>query len=141
MLQMKCPKCAALIRSPFLIEIGTVTCGQCHQDVTVKDVFVATKGFKMHRDDLLARVLHYRVLLKDIERESIQIRNSGGSPGKSAQSLDQLYNTLRELLAAARENFRLQIARDFPLDIELDGSLGKGQLLDLRFLAMGSAVL
>lgn len=138
MLQMKCPECAAIIRSPFLIEIGSVTCDQCHEDVTVKDVFVTTRGFKMHRDDLLARVLHYRALLKDIEREKILIRNSSRSSTEAQKSLDQLYNTLQELLAAARENFRLQIAKDFPLDIELSGKTGKGRLLNLS--TKGAAV-
>jgi len=131
MLQMKCPKCKAIISSPFLGEIGAVTCEQCNQDVTVDDVFVATSGFKMHRDDLLARVLHYRALLKDVEREKILIQNSGNSSADTQKSLDQFYNTLRELLAAAREHFRLQIAQDFPLEIEWAGKTGKGSLLNL----------
>ena len=138
MLQMKCPKCATIIRSPFLIEIGAVTCDQCNQDVIVKDVFVTTRGFKMHRDDLLARVLHYRALLKDIEREKLLIRNNGRSSTEAQNSLDQLYKTLQELLAAARENFRLQIAKDLPLNIELAGKTGKGRLLNLS--TKGAAV-
>ncbi len=131
MLQMKCPKCEAIISSPFLVEIGAVTCEQCKQDVTVNDVFVTTSGFKMHRDDLLARVLHYRALLKDVEREKMQISNSGSASAEAQKSLDQFYNTLRELLAAAREHFRLQIAKDFPLDIEWAGKTGRGCLLNL----------
>ena len=131
MLQMKCPKCEAIIRSPFLVEIGAVTCEQCKEDVTVNDVFVTTSGFKMHRDDLLARVLHYRALLKDVEREKMLIRNSGSASVEAQKSLDQFYNTLRELLAAAREHFRLQITKDFPLDIEWAGKTGRGSLLNL----------
>ena len=131
MLQMKCPKCETIISSPFLVEIGAVTCDQCNEDVTVNDVFVTTSGFKMHRDDLLARVLHYRALLKDVEREKILIRNSGSSSAETQKSLDQFYNTLRELLAGAREHFRLQIAQDFALDIEWAGKPGKGSLLNL----------
>jgi len=131
MLQMKCPKCATIISSPFLIEIGAVTCDQCNEDVTIKDVYVTTRGFKMHRDDLLARVPHYRALLKDIEREKILVQNSGRSSSEAQKSLEQLYNTLQELLAAARENFRLQMTKDFPLDIELAGKTGKGLLLNL----------
>ena len=138
MLQMKCPKCATIIRSPFLIEIGVVKCDQCNEEVSVKDVFVATRGFKMHRDDLLARVLHYRALLKDVEREKILIRNSDRSSPEALRSLDQFYSTLQELLAAARENFRLKIAKEFPLDIELAGKPGKGHLLNLS--TMGAAV-
>lgn len=131
MLQMKCPKCETIISSPFLVEVGAVTCDQCNEDVTVNDVFVTTSGFKMHRDDLLARILHYRALLKEVEREKILIRDSGSSSPEAQKNLDQFYNTLQELLAGAREHFRLQITQNFPVWVEWAGKSGKGSLLNL----------
>jgi hypothetical protein len=131
MLQMKCPKCDGTISSPFLVEMGSVTCNQCNENVIVKDVFVTTEAFTMYRDTLLSRIRHYRDLLKEVEREKMSLGNSDDSSTVAQQSLNQTYTALRELLEASRENYRLKISQDLPLDIEWEGSLANGSLLNL----------
>ena len=130
MLQMKCPKCEGIISSPFLVEIGSVTCNQCKENVIVKDVFVTTEVFTMYRDTLLGRIRHYRALLKEVERDKRSLRNSDVS-STAQQSLDQTYAALRELLEASRGNYRLEISQDLPLDIEWEGNITNGSLLNL----------
>ena len=131
MLQMKCPDCEGIISSPFLVEMGSITCEQCNGNVTVKDVIVITKYFTMHRDSLLKRVRHYRALLEEIVREKKSLGKSLGSPTLAHQSLDQYQAALRELLEASRANYRLEISQDLPFDIEWEGSKGDGRLLNL----------
>lgn len=131
MLQMKCTECAGIIESPFLVEIGSITCNQCQANVTVKDVYVTTRAFTMHRDTLLGRVRHYRALLDEFEREKLTRGNREALSSSAQQSLEQNYAALRELLAASRENYRLEIPHDLPMDIELAGGTSKGRLLNL----------
>jgi hypothetical protein len=127
---MKCPECEGIISSPFLVEMGSVTCNQCKENVIVKDVFVTTEAFTMYRDTLLSRIRHYRALLKEVERDKRSLRNSDVS-STAQQSLDQTYAALRELLEASRGNYRLEISQDLPLDIEWEGNITNGSLLNL----------
>jgi len=131
MLQMKCPKCEGIISSPFLVEIGSVTCDQCNENVIVKDVFVTTEAFTMYRDTLLSRIRHYRELLKEVEREKVSLGKSDASSTVAQQSLNQTYTALRELLEASRANYRLEISQDLSFNIEWEGSKGNGRLLNL----------
>ena len=128
MLQMECPECESIISSPFLVEMGSITCDQCNQNVTVKDVIVITKYFTMHRDSLLNRVRHYRALLEEVEREKKLLGNSVGLPTVAHKSLDQYHAALRELLEASRGNYRLEISKDLPFGIEWEGNKGSGRL-------------
>jgi hypothetical protein len=131
MLQMKCPDCEGIISSPFLVEMGSISCDQCNGNVTVKDVIVTTKCFTMHRDSLLNRVRHYRALLDDVDREKKSLGKKVDSPARAYQSLDQYQAALRELLEASRANYRLEISQDLPFDIEWEGSKGDGRLLNI----------
>ena len=131
MLQIKCPECEETISSPFLLEVDSISCNQCKENVTVRDVFVKTKLFTMHRDTLLKRVRYYRSLLKDVEREMMSLGNSDASSMAAQQSLNQYYAALRELLEASRGNYRLEISQDLPLDIEWEGDITNGSLLNL----------
>jgi Tfp pilus assembly protein PilZ len=131
MLQMKCPECAGIIRSQFLVEMGSVTCSHCKGNVIVKDVFVTTEAFTMCRDTLLSRIRHYRALLKEVEREKMSLGNSDVSATSAQQSLNQNYAALQKLLEASRGNYRLKISQDIPLDIEWEGNITNGSLLNL----------
>jgi Tfp pilus assembly protein PilZ len=131
MLQMKCPECAGIIRSQFLVEMGSVTCSHCKENVIVKDVFVTTEAFTMHRDTLISRIRHYRALLKEVERDNVSLGNSDVSSKAAQQSLNQSYIALRELLEASRGNYRLKISQDLPLNIEWEGNITNGSLLNL----------
>lgn len=131
MLQMKCPECETLISSPFLAEIDSVTCNHCKEHVTVNDVFVTTRAFSMHRDTLLKRVRHYRALLNEVKREKMLLSHGDASSLATQQSLDKNYAALQELLASARENYRLTVSHDLPLSIEWEGNASNGCLLNL----------
>jgi hypothetical protein len=128
---MKCPECDGIISSPFLVEMGSVTCNQCKENVIVKDVFVTTEAFTMYRDTLLSRIRHYRALLKEVERDKLSLGKSDASSTAAQQSLNQYYAALRELLEASRGNYRLEISQDLPLDIEWEGNITNGSLLNL----------
>jgi len=131
MLQMKCPECDAIISSSFLVEMGSVTCDQCEKNVTVHDVFVTTRAFTMDRDTLLKRVRHYRALLVEVENELMSLENSDMSSTAAQKSLSHSYTSLRELLEASRENYRLPISQELPLEIEWAGITSHGSLLNL----------
>jgi len=131
MLQMKCPECDGIISSPFLVAMGSVTCNQCNENVIVKDVFVTTEAFTMYRDTLLSRIRHYRDLLKEVEREKMSLGNNDVPSTGAQKSLNQSYTALRELLEASRGNYRLKISHDLPLDIEWEGIINNGSLLNL----------
>lgn len=138
MLQIKCPECEETISSPFLVEIGSISCNQCKGNVPVRDVFVKTRLFTMHRDTLLKRVRHYRALLKDVEREKMLLEKKDVSSMTAPKSLDQYYYALRELLEASRENYRLKISQNLPLDIEQAGVTSNGRLINLS--SKGAAI-
>lgn len=131
MLQIKCPECDVTISSPFLVEMGIVTCGQCQEDVTVKDVVVATEDFTMKRDTLLNRVKHYSALLEEVERKKMSLEDNEVLSSQALQSLNHNYAALRELLAASRGNYRLPIKQDLPLDIEWKEDVITGNVLNL----------
>lgn len=131
MLQMKCPQCEGKINSPFLVEIQSVTCNQCERNVPVTDVFVTTQHFTMHRDTLLKRVRHYRSILKEVEQEKLLLQNNKHETSSQIVTLNQYYAALQELLEAARENYRLKISDELPLDIGCEGVVSQGRLLNI----------
>lgn len=131
MLQMKCPECEGTISSPFLVEIGSIPCNRCKVNVTVKDVFVATKSFIMHRDALLNRLRHYRTILRELEQERRFPGNVSTSLEAYRMTLDKYSAALQELMAAARANYRLAISEELPLNIEFAGAETKGRLVNL----------
>ncbi|PLX74554.1 MAG: hypothetical protein C0615_09395 [Desulfuromonas sp.] len=138
MLQMKCPQCEGTIKSPFLVEIGNITCQHCKETVTVNDVFVATKSFTMHRDALLTQIKHYRNLLKNVEQEKSQLIKNDSSSSE-AQSLDQYHSSLRELLEASRENYRLRVSQNLPLRVAWKEVKSPGRVLNIS--TKGAAIL
>lgn len=131
MLNAKCTECDEVISSPFLAEIGTITCSHCEVDVTVKDVLVKTQSFTMHRDTLLRRAGHYQSILKEIDKEKRLQGNSKTSSTTAQKALNQYYSAIQELLEAARGNYRLPISQNLPLDIESAGSALEGELVNL----------
>ena len=131
MLQMKCSECEGTLRSPFLVEIGKVGCTHCGATVAVKNVLVTTRSFSMYRDALLNRIRHYRGLLKEVERERQQLENDRTASGAAKKTLDQYYEALKELLEAARGNYRLAVPPDLPLEMETSGQRTRARLVNL----------
>lgn len=120
MLEMNCPRCNGLIKSPLLIELQTVDCSQCNENVAVKNVVVSTKNFSMQRNDLTSRISHYKKLLRDVEKE-IKDHNTDENLKKNRpNSAENLRASLKELLLAARDNFRLNMSYDLYVQINFD---------------------
>jgi hypothetical protein len=61
----------------------------------------------------------------------MSLGNSDVSSMGAQQNLNQNYTALRELLEASRGNYRLKISQDLPLDIEWEGIINNGSLLNL----------
>jgi hypothetical protein len=131
MLQMKCPSCAKVISSPLLAEMSSIECGHCKETVEVGDVFVTTKGFTMHRGDLLKRIFRYRSLLAEVEKERVLMVKDESVSAATKKSIEQFYVTLQELLVGARSSYRFSVPFDLPIDVEYQGKTGQGRLVNL----------
>jgi hypothetical protein len=117
MLQTSCPKCKGTIQSPYLNDLSTIECPECSESVAVDDVFIATKGFTMHRGDLLNRISRFQRLLREVEKERASMENDDSVSAKTRKSVEQFYQTLQELLAGARNHFRLEIPSGLSVEI------------------------
>ena len=131
MLQMNCPNCKGIIVSPFLAELDAVECKHCMENVPVIDVFVKTKSFTIHRDDLIKRIFRYRTLLREVENEKILMADDDTVSEATKKSLAQFSSTLQELLTGARKNFRLSIPFELPVVIDCQDKSCHGQLTNL----------
>ena len=131
MLQMHCPECKGVIKSPYLAELSSIECDHCKEDVAVKDVFVATEGFTMHRDDLLNRISRFQKLLGEVEKEMQVIEGSETVSKTTRSSINKFYATLQELLVGARSNYRLEIPHGLPIEMEYNNGKRTGRLVNL----------
>ena len=131
MLQMQCPNCKELIKSPFLAELSTIECHQCKENIPVKDVYITTKNFTMHRGDFLDRSFRFQKFLKEVEKERILMANSDSVSKKSLESIEQIYSSLQELLAGARSSYRMEITCDLQAEVNDNNKISKGRVLNL----------
>ena len=131
MLQMNCPRCDGLIKTPFLIELLDIECPQCRENVKVHNVVVSTKNFSMQRNDLIKRISHYKRLLKEVEKEIEQGKKDQKTTENTRRSADNLRSSLKELLLAARDNFRLNIPYDLYVQIDFDGDKRLARLVNI----------
>lgn len=131
MLQMNCPKCDGLIKTPFLIELLDIECPQCRENVKVDNVVVSTKNFSMQRNDLIKRISHYKRLLKEVEKEIEQGKKDQKTTENTRRSADNLRSSLKELLLAARDNYRLNIPYDLYVQIDFDGDKRLARLVNI----------
>jgi hypothetical protein len=131
MLQMDCPSCNEVIQSQFLADVSTIECGRCKKTIPVKDVFVTTKSFVMHREDFLNRTFRFQKLLREVEKELLLLTNNQEASPKSLESLEQFYASLQELLAGARNNYRMDVQSDVSVEVIDGNSQCKGKLLNL----------
>ena len=131
MLQMNCPKCGGVVKSPYLAELSTTHCDHCKEEVTVGDVFVSTKGFTMHRDDLLNRISRFQKLLSEVEKE-IKVLEGKENVSKTTQkNITNFYATLQELLIGARSNFRLDLSNDLSVAMDYNNNNYTGRLVNI----------
>ena len=136
MLQMNCPKCDGLIKSPLLVEVRDIKCSQCHETVEIKNVVVSTRNFSMQRSDLTNRVSHYKKLLREVEKE---MQNKEiDAPLNKKNSSDNLRSSLKDLLLAARDNFRLNLSYDLYVQINFETHKRLARLLNIS--STGAAI-
>ena len=125
MLRMNCPKCDGIIKSPFLAELESVECCWCKENVTIQGVVVETKAFTMQRNDLLKRISHYKNLLREVEKEQKAAGSKRVVSKNPQKNVADLRSTLKELLLAARDNYRL----DMPYALYIEMNCGDNQRL------------
>ncbi len=135
MLQMNCPMCDGLIKSPLLVERLEIECPQCRENVKVHNVVVSTKQFSMQRTDLVNRISNYKKLLSDVENEIEQGKKVGNVTRDSA---DSLRSSLKELLLAARDNFRLNMSYGLYVQINFDSNERLARLVNIS--STGAAI-
>ena len=131
MLQMNCPECREVIRSPYLAELSSIECVHCKQAVAVNDVVVATEGSTMHRDDLLNRSPRFQKLLEEVEKEMRLIEGNETASKTTRNSISKFHATLQELLIGARGNFRLKVPHDLFVEMDYNDDKKEGRLVDL----------
>jgi len=128
---MHCPECREVIKSPYLAELSSIACDHCKEDVAVKDVFVATEGFTMHRDDLLNRISRFQKLLGEVEKEMRVIEGSETVSKTTRSSINKFHTTLQELLIGARSNYRLEIPHGLPIEMDYNNDKRTARLVNL----------
>jgi hypothetical protein len=138
MLQMTCPNCEGLIKSLLLVEVEAIGCPHCKENVPVRNVVVATKNFSMHRADLIKRIAHYKKLLRDVEKEIAQAEAGGQDTDKSRKSAASLRASLKDLLLAARDNFRLNMSYDLYVQIDFGSKKRLARLVNIS--STGAAI-
>jgi hypothetical protein len=131
MIQMNCPKCNGLIKSPLLVELPEIECPQCRVNVKVHNVAVSTKNFFMQRNDLIKRIFNYKKLLEEVEKEIEQGKKDQDSTENTRKSADDLRSFLKDLLLAARDNFRLNMSYDLYVQINFDGDKRFAKLVNI----------
>ena len=131
MFQVNCPKCDGLIKSPLLVEVETIICVHCKENVDVEDVFVATKNFIMHRKDLLNRLLRFKTLLGAVEKEIQLMDNDHTVSEQSRKSVRQFRTFLKEMMQGARSNYRMDLQENLFIEINDNGQKRLAKLNNL----------
>jgi hypothetical protein len=131
MLQINCPDCKGVIKSPFLTDVKNIECGQCKNIIPVKDIFITTKSFTMHREDFLNRTFRFQKLLREVEKELLLMSRDKNVSTKSLESLEKFHSSLQELLSGARNNYRMEIPCNLYAEVNHCNRTNKGKLLNL----------
>jgi hypothetical protein len=131
MLQMNCPICNGLIKSPLLGEKLDIECPQCREKVKIRNVVVSTQNFSIQRTALINRVSHYKKLLRDVEKDIEQDIKDKNVTKNTRSSADSLRSSLKDLLLAARDNFRLSLTYDLYVQINFNSIKRLARLINI----------
>ena len=131
---MMCPSCHEPIISSLLAEVDEIACHHCKQGVPVRNVLISARGMTINRDDLLKRFFRYKKLLMEVveERETMEVNPE--SVDSSRKSADQFIETLEELMAGARDHFRLNFSIAVPVRIRFNGKVQAGWLVNVSMV-------
>ena len=131
MLQMNCPNCKGVVRSRLLADLSTVECGQCKENVPVKDVFIITQYFTVNREEFLSQTFRFQRLLRDVEKDLHSMASDKVASVRSMENLEHLHSSLHELLDGARDSYRMEIPRDLYVEVTALSRVFRGKLLNL----------
>ena len=134
MLKMMCPNCHELIVSALLAEIDEIACRHCNKGVPVRNVLISARGMTINRDDLLKRFFRYKKLLTETVEERDMMYENVESLETSKKSADQFIETLEELMAGARDNYRLDFSLTVPVRFSYDSKVQSGWLVNLSMV-------
>ncbi len=115
MLMMKCPQCSKYIASWLLAEVKTTTCSHCQAVVPVGNILVSANGFTLDREDLFKRFFHYKKLVDEVTKEKKLLEKSHTTSEESKKSIKRFLAILLEVMAGARDNFRVQFSPNVPI--------------------------
>jgi len=85
----------------------------------------------MHREDFLNRSFRYQKFLREVEKERILMANSESVSTKSLESIEQIYTALQELLAGARNSYRMEVTCGLQVEVIDGNKSSKGIVLNL----------
>ncbi len=134
MLKMMCPACHEQIVSALLAEIDEIKCRNCNEAVPVRNILVSARGMTMNRDDLLKSFFRYKKLLAEVVDEREFMADDEQFMKTSKKSADQFIETLEELMAGARDNYRLQFSMSNPVRINYDNKVQSGWLVNISMV-------
>lgn len=126
MLQMNCPNCGGLIKSPLLSEVQLFVCPRCEEIAIVKDVIISTKKTSTNLHSSLKNLLLSA-------REKFQRNKSNDL------ALQKKYNVDKRLaMLLKREDFRLNMSYAFLVQITFDSNKRSARLLNIS--STGAAI-
>ncbi len=88
----------------------------------------------MNRDDLLKSFFRYKKLLTEVVEERAAMDGDEEFLKTSKKSADQFIETLEELMAGARDNYRLQFSLSVPVRLNYDGKVQSGWLVNISMV-------
>lgn len=133
-LKMMCPSCHEPIISSLLAEIDEIACHHCNQGVPVRNVLISARGMTINREDLLKRFFRYKKLLMEVVEERETMGANAEAADSSNKSADQFIATLQELMAGARDHFRLNFTIAVPVRIKFNGKVQSGWLVNVSMV-------
>jgi PilZ domain len=131
MLKICCSSCNKEIISPLLVEYKQTICPHCLKEIPVEDVVVYANGYSYFRTDLVKRISYYKSLLLETAKECDLLgRNPSVSPA-SKQSRMRFLATLEEMMAGARDRFRIIMPENCSVNFLNNQAKGEGNLVNL----------
>jgi len=131
MLKICCSSCNKEIISPLLVEYKQTICPHCLKEIPVEDVIVYANGYSYFRSDLVKRISYYKSLLLETAKEcDLLDRDPSVSPA-SKQSRMRFLATLEEMMAGARDRFRIMMPENCPVNYLNNQINGEGSLVNL----------
>jgi hypothetical protein len=126
MLQMSCPHCGGIIKSPLLAEVQLFVCSQCEEIVVVKDVVISTQN--------IATTFHSN--LKNLLLSAKDKFNRNKSNNTDIQTRYNFDKRLAKLLR--RDDFRLDMSHDIFVQINFGNNNRSARLLNIS--STGAAI-